>query len=72
MLKDRASKERGGTLSVPSRSSAGALNRPLCRYGSHSDFYCFERNYGMLFEIVEIKMAAVSAKRSNGDTIDRN
>ena len=24
------------------------FNRPFCRYGSHFDFYCFERHYGML------------------------
>ena len=58
----------------------GTWNRPFYRYGGHFDFYCFEKHYVMLrgqihinlppghpimfFETIEIKMAAVSAKRS--------
>ena len=43
-----------------------AINLSADGYGGHFDFYCFERHYGILRRQIKIKMAAVSAKGSNG------
>ena len=62
------------------RTVPTCTNRPFSRYDGHFDFYCFNSYYGMprrqihfslppehaimSFETIEIKMAAISAKRS--------